>query len=561
MVEADPPSGPVGKPPSMGRPQSKSSTRGSKPPVVPPDDAATVPVFVDLAPSPQAADLAGAADEAIPPLGRVAPSPPLPRAKRLVRRARFLWNSYRLGEDLSYFRGVDPDRNEKLRIPSSESVIYHCLWLTEFYTPSEADEMLRRLEAMRASMKIGGGHDFARSVREDRANPYSGGWHNIGYLIPDGSRRQFIGPDTFETDLPRGVTHGPAFVMSMTPSLTALVVQFIFDDSVTEEWVSPLAKAHTTHAERKLGMIHFPGPKELKRSEAADARRRIRARCAAWIERTIPGYFAALPGSDNHPAVEFITLRDQRPLGSDSLDDYLDALDLRESSDTWTVDGSFRMRRGSWFEPDARVAVLAAREDELHGWEGWQGLGHGWNRQGVMVGLHVHSFNEFVAALAVDELISSYEAKLAKMRDRLNVGSAAGGDAALSVLERQLADLSRGVSAICPELVRMTEEPWFIQNLRDLSWHAEWYPLSAPGPAETLVRSYRERAEALASSERALRETLVASAQVAAAREGLRLQRNARMIAVFGAALAALSLLGWDRVQRAIDALFKVLFG
>ena len=75
------------------------------------------------------------------------------------------------------------------------------------------------------------------------------------------------------------------------------------------------------------------------------------------------------------------------------------------------------------------------------------------------------------------------------------------------------------------------------------------------------MQSYRERADRLVASESALRETLVAGAQIAAAREGLRLQRTARILAALGVTLAALGLLGWDTVRHGIDSLVKVVFG
>ncbi len=499
----------------------------------------------------------------IQPLERLPPSPPYPPLRRLLNRARSRWNSYHLHNDLRYFRSRDTADNEGLRVPATESVIYHCLWLTEFYTPSETDEMVRRLEAMRASMKVAGDDDFAKWVKEVRGRPYSGGWHNIGYLIPRGSRRSFLGPDTLETNLPRGVAHAPASVMSLTPSLTALVVQFIFDDSVTEEWLAPLAKSYQTRAKRRLGMIRFRGPRQLKPAEAAEARRRIRARCARWIEHAVPGHFSSLPGEDNHPAVEFVTLREGMPLGSyGRLDDYLYALDLYESFDTWTLDGALRLRRGGLIEKDPRVAVLAAREDELHAWGGWKHTGHGWNRTGALIGLH--DFSQFAAAVAVDALISSYEAALANTRDRLSIGKASGTDAVLTMLEGQLAGLSRGVQSIGPELVQMADSPWFVSDLGNLTWHHEAHPAS--DPAVDLARFYRERAEGLVSSERTVRELLVASAQVAAAHEGVRLQRVTRWIAYFSAVVAVLSLVtalgsNRDQVRSSVEALIRLLFG
>jgi len=520
------------------------------------EDATGVPVFVERAssrPVPSADDLP------VPPLERIDPDPPTPRSRRLVRRVRRLWNSYRLGHDLSYFRGLDGERNEKLRLPGSEHLIYHCLWLTEFYTPSEADRMLRRLESIRASMKISGATDFTASVREFRASPSGGGWQNIGYLVPSGARSRFMGPDIFETDLPKGVTHAPVCVMSLTQSLTALVVQFIFDDSVSDECVSTLSRQHTTYADRKNGVIHFPGPREQKRDEAAEARRRIRIRCAAWIKRTVPGYFAAAPGLDTYPALEFVTLRDRLPLDDHPVDDFMEVLELCDSPYTWTVDGTFRLRRGNWTSRSERVAVLAAREDEVHKWKGWHGLGHGWTRTGVMVGMH--GFSHFAAALAVDELICSFETELAKVRDQLSLPGLGRGDTNISRLERQLGGLSRATTAVCPELAHLADESWFAENLRELRWHSSFIPASAPAPGRSLLQSYRERADRLVASELALRETLVAGAQIAAAREGLRLQRTARILAALGVTLAALGLLGWDTVRHGIDSLVKVVFG
>jgi hypothetical protein len=101
-------------------------------------------------------------DPPVPPLGRLPPSPPYPPLRRLVNRAKYKLWSYRLRDDLRAIRSRDTAENEGLRLPPAEAVIYHCLWLTEFYTPAETDEMVRRFETMRASMRGGSDHDFAK---------------------------------------------------------------------------------------------------------------------------------------------------------------------------------------------------------------------------------------------------------------------------------------------------------------------------------------------------------------------------------------------------------------
>ena len=491
---------------------------------------------------PTSEELMALGADSLPPLEPKPPEPPFPLHTRLRRWLRWLWDMY--GPDREFLDSVsdrDAERNRAMRIPDGESVIYHCLWLTEFYTPSEAEEMLRRLETMRASMRQAMGRDFAKFVRDMRERTHGGGWHSIGYLVPRGGRTGYGGPDRLITDLPKGVTHAPATVINLTPSLTALVIQFVFDDSVTEEWLAPLHQFHRTRRVIDKGVIRYPGPGQDKPDATAAARAAIRGRCAEWIARHVPGYFSHLSGSDNHPAVEFVTLRRGTPLGEvGEPDDYLWVLGLNESFETWLVNDHLRLRQGSRPFDDDRphIAVMGAREDELHAHGGWRDTGHQWGRQGVLIGFH--EFDRFAAKLALGTLVASYESALARTRDRL-VSGRADPDATLKVLQQQLSGLSRGIQSIGPELVRLLNAKWFRRDLPDIKWQMEM-PQGVPDPVTAWIDNLRERAERLATSERSARELLVASAQVGAAKEGLRLQRGARIISMVALGVALLSL-------------------
>jgi hypothetical protein len=88
-----------------------------------------------------------------------------------------------------YFSDRDSKENAKARVPTDESIVYHCLWLTELYTPAEADRFLTRLDAMRSSMRGSQRDDVREWVTKMRGRPFSAGFHAIGYLVPKDGRR------------------------------------------------------------------------------------------------------------------------------------------------------------------------------------------------------------------------------------------------------------------------------------------------------------------------------------------------------------------------------------
>ena len=196
--------------------------------------------------------------------------------------------------------------------------------------------------------------------------------------------------------------------------------------------------------------------------------------------------------------------------------------------------------------------MLAGREDELYTWFKQQDFGHEWSRLGLRVRLN--HFEEVAASLALDALIAAYERDVAQTRDRIS--SSGRPEAAFDVVGQQLNAFSRGIQAIAPELEELLDKPWFERDLSGLEWvHPGRSAHDAP--AKSITRSYRLRAKTLHSAEKAVRELLVAGAQIAGAREGLRLQRGSRLIALLALGVSVSSLVtiifaNADRIQAVL---------
>jgi hypothetical protein len=435
--------------------------------------------------------------------------------------------------DLAYFHTErDPEEQASLALPDGERAIYHCLWLTEFYTPAETDAVISRLNRMSGVDELGDDPGLAEWMRDRRGRPFSAAWRNVGYFIPRGGTRAFIGPTTFETDFPRGVTHAPASLVSLTPSLTALVLQFVFDDSVTEEWLAPLNQSHSTFTERRRDVKVYVTPTHQAMREVLATRRAIRTRTASWLSENLPGYFSRV--GEPHPSIEVVSFKLGTPLlGRGRLDDYLYVLGLYEDVGDCIFDDDLRFR---WRDDkNLNASILAASEPELYRWFSRYELGHEWSRLGVEV--RMNDLSQFAATVALDGLIASFERSLASTRDRAIASPTVRSVDAQNTLETQLAGVSRAVQAIGPELMDSLEHPWFARDLERLRWLMD-FRKDDPSPAAAAVDSYKRRASSLAASERIARDLLVAGAQVSASREGLRLQRTSRLIALAALAVA-----------------------
>ena len=110
----------------------------------------------------------------------------------------------------------------------------HCVWGVEFYTPSHVEDLIKCLSMLKSNEdELPWRNSPGDWVRNNRQYSSGGSWLNLGLIRSDDDER--IQPTPYRTAwLPKSVDHALGGVYSITPSLTCVVICFVFEESVRE---------------------------------------------------------------------------------------------------------------------------------------------------------------------------------------------------------------------------------------------------------------------------------------------------------------------------------------
>lgn len=296
---------------------------------------------------------------------------------------RFLWyrSMRRAKRDVRAWGRFDSKHNESGRLPDDERVEVPILWVAELYTPSTIAGLLEGIGRL--------GWEYGRT-RSDSLVKWMGdvrrgrraGWTSLGLVSSDDG--QFMRER--EATLPGGVTAALPVLLSISPSLTALVVGFMLSDEQAGCLGEPLHAFYRTRTENDPrfrpwqviayilwnGRLHsgetIYDPDRIRRSELRSRLKSVETKCTAWVADSLPGVFASgASGSEFPTAVLFVTegieplseaVRGMRALYGLSLDrDY----DSWESEDEWPR-GRLVLPR-TWDDEGLRLVFGCRRRD------------------------------------------------------------------------------------------------------------------------------------------------------------------------------------------------------
>lgn len=278
--------------------------------------------------------------------------------RRLTLYRRFQKNSRAESE---YFRKRDIEENKRGRLPDSEGVQVPALWVCEIYTPSTVSGILRGIEKLGwdyRRMKNESLTKWLSDVREGRL----AGWTNLGLVSPPNAThilKERTAP------LPAGVKAAFPVLMSLTPSLTAFIIVFHFDND-TADSLNPLLRGeYRTTAQKNprfnfwrlckyiltgdsVGMWESHYPPDIQRRDATSSRlQQIESSCAEWVQKYFPGVFASLSHS-RFPSAALLVTEQFRPLSTETSNiRAFDGLGLNSEYDAW--------ESGEW--PGARLVL------------------------------------------------------------------------------------------------------------------------------------------------------------------------------------------------------------
>lgn len=262
------------------------------------------------------------------------------------------WSHYRESRhrELHFVRDQDPEDNAHGRLPNDEGVQLPGIWVAELYTPSTVGGLLQGIQNL--GWEFGRNRDdsltkWMSDVREGR----QAGWVNLGLVSPP-QAAHFMRERSAK--LPPGVTAALPVLMSLTPSITAFVIVFLFDaESAVSLETSLRANFITTtrrtsrfrawHLVRyilvnndsvRFGYSIF-NPDLLRREALKSQLQELEKDCKQWVRNHFPGAFYSLPKSCLPTAILLVT-EQVRPLSEEAFNiRAFDGLALSRDYDSW----------------------------------------------------------------------------------------------------------------------------------------------------------------------------------------------------------------------------------
>lgn len=319
-----------------------------------------------------------------------------------------------LRESLEWTRNnIDPKENEETRPPEDERVKLLCFWVVEYFPPSQHQALLQGMRSLDwDKAKLGPKRESPLEwVEEARASPYGSAWRNVGRLTRETDSSK---PMARAAPLPDGVEFVAAHLQQVLPSHTAVCIQFVLEESLTEKLDELLRTEYRAEASEGGAIL---GAANQKQIAIKRARKRIRERMSKWFKNHLPGRFAggALDGA--FPSCEFLLTAETRPFWDSNR--YLHVLGVEHPFRSWKS-GQLSGLRFSRLGPGRRMdyhSVLAGRQSDLFPDEDMENWG-GRNKAGFVN--RVGNFSQWFAVRSLGALLTSYERPVAHLRDRIS---------------------------------------------------------------------------------------------------------------------------------------------
>ena len=466
-------------------------------------------------------------------------------------------------DTLNFHRKNDAIVNAETTPPEDENVDFRCMWAVEYYTPSHVEHLIECLSKLKSKEDDLPGRISPGSwVRNTRQFSSGGSWLNLGRIRSDDDRR--LWPMPYRTaQLPKSVDHARGTIYSVTPSLTCVVICFVFDDQVRTRLDYALRKPRRTFI-RTLSSGYQPvTPYWQKSEDIHQVRDEYRNLAANWFRENLPGAFCSGLHEGRLPTYELVTLRKAEPFPDPMATDvfradYLRILDLMSSTSVWrsTDTPGLKMSLGNFGIDSGYDVTFVAREDEI---DNEQSL----ELYGGMPELPNYVDSEYssaIALMAIEPLLDGYSKGLNEFRDSVEISIRRRSRhrpflTLEKIVENSAYDVD--VAAVSADILSHAEETYrFWQELTKFKPSYDW------GNQDPLAKPFgfavNNHAMRLRQADQALRDHLTQYGSLIAAMENVKTQRQVFCLTIFVAAVAVATFLATDLASASLAELLKI---
>jgi hypothetical protein len=243
---------------------------------------------------------------------------------------------------LQLSRASDPERNARTRLPSGETVRLNSIRITEIFFPSHVQHLMDGLRTLGwlDTNRYGERESLADWISSTRSPLAGRAWARIGAVYPPGGAPPSwrVTGRLAERVLPEGVESVEFELVQITPSVTAIVAEFAFNEGAADSLNAALSADYATELEpNRLGHAVLT-PEWLREKETTRRRKELRDGCAALVRELFPGIFAEEGEPEAYSSVDFLSVAktDVVPLALSKQNSFLSALAVDGYIDTFS---------------------------------------------------------------------------------------------------------------------------------------------------------------------------------------------------------------------------------
>jgi len=352
--------------------------------------------------------------------------------------------------------------------------------------------------------------------------------------------------------LPEGVAGIWSELHAVTPSVTALILEFEFEESAGRLLESVFASDLETRRERTSSGWVYLGPSNQRSDLVGQERAWLRAVCHAWVADHFPGVFSVAV-DEGLPTIEAFTCANAKPferLDPQPSGDYRFALGIEHGWAAWESPQLPGWRLAAW-EPrrnEPSVFRLGARRSDVMVDLGAYG---GANNTGLANRL-THPLFTFSTRFALHCLLTLYSRRLADFRDRsVRAAPRLGRRVRRSDVEvatELLIEPSHDLPVVVAEIAALCGDRRRYGRVgADFAPVAEWAEYGPQSLIEHLSESDKAHAESLLAGDDRVRATVSRLVTIMSSHVNLRLSWTMMLLtsAATAIALAAIVVAVW----------------